>query len=318
MDMKIEVNHLPEKFELKEGAKEFPLLIAIYFSYICNSRCPHCPFTNSDIRDKYKETPFMEEQVFKKIADECGQYNSFIRISGGGEPLLHPKAIELMTYAKQVNAKIGLITNGSLLSTDKVDALLDINTDVIEISVDAADKETHAKVRTGLDFDVVMSNILYLVKKRNQLNSDTKILVSVVNQNIIANQLDDIKTFWENIVDNVIVRKYLTWNVNDPANSGDSTPYLKDRVPCPFPFERLNIDTRGNVLFCGYDISGKSDFGNIKQTSIKEIWQGPKFNSWRESILKGEYEKIELCNECPDWRYRSWNYNYWHVLKQAK
>ena len=58
----------------------------------------------------------MPDGNIQKIADESGQYGAYLRISGGGEPMLHPNAVELLTYAKQVGCKVGLITNGSCLN----------------------------------------------------------------------------------------------------------------------------------------------------------------------------------------------------------
>jgi len=313
-----DISHMPDKYDFKEGAKEFPLMVVASMAYICNARCPHCPYTNSDIRSDYADAPFMSREIFRKLADECGKYKSFIRLSGGGEPLLNPEMIELIEYAKLAGARIGLITNGSLLTPERVDRLLACNTDAIEVSVDAADPETYAKVRAGLDFARLMKNIDYTLKRRNDLKSESKVVVSVVNQKAVENQLQDIVKFWNAMVDNVIVRKYLTWNILNEEGSGDPTPYLAQRIPCPWPFERINVDTRGRVMFCGYDIAGVTDLGNIMETSIKEIWNGPEMQSRRELLLEGKYEDIEVCRKCPDWRYRSWNYNYYHMYSVAE
>jgi radical SAM protein with 4Fe4S-binding SPASM domain len=312
------ISHLPKKFGIKKGAEEFPFMVVVSVTYVCNAKCPHCPYTNSDIRETYKDAPFIKPEIFKKIADECGKYHAYIRLTGGGEPLLHPQMLDLIDYAKKKKARIGLITNGSLLTPEKAERLLAAETDVIEFSVDAADKKTHSKIRVGLDFDEVKRNIFYLVKRRNELKSPTEIVVSVVEQKANINQLDKIVKYWGKIVDNVQVRKFLTWDILNEENAGDPTPYYKKRPPCPHPFERLNIDSRGKIMFCGFDIRGETDFGNVMKTSIKDVWTGKKFNEWRKLILKGEYDKISVCRKCQDWRYKSWTYNYWKVLRDAE
>jgi radical SAM protein with 4Fe4S-binding SPASM domain len=140
--------------------------------------------------------------------------------------------------------------------------------------------------------------------------------VSIVNQKGV--DVEQAVAFWSKIVDNVQVRKYLTWNIGDAEKSGDPEPLMKDREPCPFPFERLNIDSRGKAVFCSFDIAGETDFGNVKEQSIKSIWNGAKLKFARKLLLAGQYEKIDLCKKCPDWRYRSWNYNYWAIMKEAE
>lgn len=132
------------QYGLRPEAAEFPMMLVLSFVYPCNAECPHCPYTNSNIRDSYKDVPYMPDDVFKKIADEAGQYGAYLRISGGGEPMLHPHAVELLTYAKRVGCKIGLITNGSAFTEKNSRALLDAGVDMIEFSVDARDAETYS------------------------------------------------------------------------------------------------------------------------------------------------------------------------------
>ena len=48
------------------------MMLVLSFVYPCNALCPHCPYTNSNIRKEYRDVPFMPEATFKKIADESG------------------------------------------------------------------------------------------------------------------------------------------------------------------------------------------------------------------------------------------------------
>ena len=97
------------------------------------------------------------------------------------------------------------------------------------------------------------------------------------------------------------------------------TPYLDtEDTPCPFIFERLNIDSRGTVMVCGYDISANTNMGNVETDSIRDIWRGPGFQFYREKHLTGRGADIPLCKGCPDWKYRSWNHNYWKVVAGAE
>ncbi len=251
------------------------MMLVLSFVYPCNALCPHCPYTNSNIRKEYRDAPYMPEATYKKIADESGRYGAYLRISGGGEPMLHPQATELLVYAKQVGCKIGLITNGSLFDEASSSALLDVGVDMIEFSV------------TGVDIDAV-------------------------------------EKYWVDGIgmDYLIKRKFLTWGTNttlDPSSSADPAAYLNtDEMPCPFIFERLNIDSRGNVMVCGYDISGNTSMGNVNTDSIRDIWHGDGFRFYRDKHLAGRGKDIAMCAGCPDWKYRSWQHNYWKVVKNAE
>lgn len=292
-------------------------MCVLSFVYACNARCPNCPYTNSSIRKTYKDALFMDADIFRKIADECGRYGAWIRLSGGGEPMLHPQVLPLIEYAKGRGAKIGLITNGSRFTDANSRRLLRAGVDMIEFSVDASDAETYAKVRPGLDWKRLVLNVRRMARLRNSLRARTKIIASAVNQ--VGVDAERVAAFWRPIVDEFQKRKYLTWGINDPARSADPAPYLppEQRVPCPFLFERLNIDSRGKVMMCGLDIAGDTDMGDARRRSIAEIWRGPAFERLRELHLSGRGRKIPLCRDCPDWKYRSWKHNYWKLVQRA-
>ncbi|MBI3399380.1 MAG: radical SAM protein [Deltaproteobacteria bacterium] len=312
------IEHTQEAYSIRAEASEFPMMCVLSFIYVCNALCPNCPYTNSEIRADYKDRPLMNADTFKIIADQCGEYGAWIRISGGGEPMLHPKALEMMEYAKKADAKVGLITNGSRFTEENTKRLLEAGVDMIEFSVDAADPETYAKVRKGLHWDTLLKNVNKLVELRNKLKSPSKIIASGVNQEGV--DIDTVARFWEPRVDVFQKRKYLTWGINDPSRSADPTPYLpsEEMIPCPFIFERLNIDSRGKVMVCGFDIAAVTDMGNVHEKSIKEIWHGDSFEYYRKKHLERKGDELELCRNCPDWKYRSWKHNYWKIVKKAE
>jgi len=82
----------------------------------------------------------MSPEIFKRIADEVGKYNAWLRISGGGEPTLHPQFFELMKYAKDKGCKLGIITNGSKLDTELSRKLLEIDVDMHDRILDSMHK----------------------------------------------------------------------------------------------------------------------------------------------------------------------------------
>lgn len=318
MSKKNKLIHTQKSYGIRPEAKKFPMMAVLSFVYVCNAKCPNCPYTNSEIRADYKDRLLMHEDTFKIIADECGPYGAWMRLSGGGEPMLHPKAVELIEYAKMAGARIGLITNGSVFTEESTRRILEARVDMVEFSVDAADPETYEKVRKGLKWDILLKNVSRMVEWRNKLGSSTKIIASGVNQQGV--DIEEIAAYWEPIVDNFQKRKYLTWGINDPLQSADIDPYLPpDKIiPCPFIFERLNIDSRGKIMVCGFDIAAETDMGNVHDKSIKEIWHSEGFEYYRKKHLEGKGKEIDICRNCPDWKYRSWKHNYWKIVENAE
>ncbi|MBI4678139.1 MAG: radical SAM protein [Elusimicrobia bacterium] len=318
MKKKRPLKHIQDSYGIRPGARDFPMMCVLSFVYVCNARCPNCPYTNSDIRRTYKDALFMDPPLFCKIADESGPFKAWLRLSGGGEPMLHPQAVPLIEYAKRAGARVGLITNGSRFTQANSRRLLAARVDMIEFSVDAADPQTYARVRPGLDWKRLVRSVRLMVRLRDSLKAPTKVIASAVNQ--VGVDISAVAAFWSPLVDEFQKRKYLTWGINDPSRSADPEPYLPpdQLVPCPFLFERLNIDSRGKVMMCGLDIAARTDMGNVRERSIREIWHGERFSRLRRLHLEGRGREIELCRDCPDWKYRSWKHNYWKIVKTAE
>lgn len=318
------IKHEPtqhKKLQVTSEAKLFPKMVVINAIFPCNALCPHCPYTASTLRKepRAKEFPWISEEIFKSIADQTGQYQATLRISGAGEPMLHPQMVDLIVYAKSVGCKVGLINNGSLMNEENARRLLEAKTEMIEFSVDAADPDTYDIVRKGLNFEKTVANIKKTVELRNKLSPETTIIASVVNQKIVEDKIDSIVAFWDAIVDKVQVRKYLTWDINDLKDSADVAAYLEaDDTPCPIPFDRLLIDTNGDIRFCIYDIKAQTTWGNVLKEPISEVWTGKNFEWLRQIHNDGEYQKMKICSTCLDRQFRSWNYNYFHLRETAK
>jgi radical SAM protein with 4Fe4S-binding SPASM domain len=156
-----------------------------------------------------------------------------------------------------------------------------------------------------------------MVAWRQQLGSPTKIIASGINQEGV--DIERVVAFWSGLVDEFQKRKYLTWGINED-HSADADPYLppEEQVPCPFIFERLNIDSRGKVMVCGFDIRAVTDMGNVHEQSLAEIWKGEGFEFYRRLHLERRGMEIPLCAQCPDWKYRSWKHNYWKIIQAAE
>ena len=296
--------HDTKKYGFVNGAEDFPRMVVLSFSYTCNSRCPNCPYRNSTIRDKYINNVFFEEKMFKKIADECGEHRAVLRLTGGGEPTLHKDIVSFTEYASKKGCKVSIITNGS----SDVSDLLEI-ADMIEFSVDAGNEEEYKKVRPGLSWCKLNTNIANAFAKRKK----TKLICSIINQRGI--DVEGAKMYWS-FLDIVQIRKFLTWGYNEDR-SANKNAYLDDSIPCPWLWERISIDTKGDVTYCPEDIAFNYKFANINNTSIKDIWHSNNYKKMRDKHISGKISDVEMCKKCPDKKFRSWNFNYYKMAEYA-
>ncbi len=335
-------------YGLKQGAEEFPLMLVISTVYPCNMGCPNCPYTdgNSEIRRFYREHDgeLFPVKLWNKIADECGEYGAWMRCTGGGEPMLHAHMVEMIEYAKGKGARVWLNSNGSMFGPlpkqrENLARLIRAGIDLIEFSMDAADPATYALLRpprSGRTQDPErwwgkhVDNVRAALDLRKKLIAPTRIVVSIIRQEAIEGKLDSAVQFWLNEikVDEVITRKFLSWDDNTTINLEKALdPHLysslptKKEEPCVWPFERLNVDTLGRIALCGQDISFKSAdlFPNANDVSIKQIWQGERFNWYRQMHLDGRGAECWPCRGCSAWfaGIRDWEHGWQKVLKNS-
>jgi pyruvate-formate lyase-activating enzyme len=323
-------------------------MVVISIIYPCNYGCPNCPYTdgNSQIRQFYHQhkADLFPVELWNRLADECGAYGAWMRCTGGGEPMLHPHMVPMIERAKAKGARVWINTNGSMFGPlpklrQKLERLLRTGTDLIEFSMDAADAETYALVRPphgGRPRDPkkwwqdTLGNVQAALELRKTLGVSTRIVVSLIRQQLLEGKLEAAIRFWtdEIGVDEVITRKFLSWDDNTSISLGKSLdPHLyadvptERREPCVWPFERLNVDTLGRVALCGQDVSfhTSSLFPNLHDTTIRAIWQGERFNEYRRLHLEGRGAEAWPCRGCSAWLagVRDWKYGWLRVLKRS-
>ena len=54
---------------------------------------------------------------------------------------------------------------------------------------------------------------------------------------------------------------------------------------CRWAVERCYIDLNGSLTTCCYDVSHR--YGNLKEQSFREIWNGPLYRKLRREMVKG-------------------------------
>jgi len=112
----------------------------------CNLECRTC------MRNEWSE-PLgqMEESTFSRILESLRFFSPLptVFLGGFGEPLAHPRIIEMVTELKRLGAPVELITNGTLLSCQMSKSLIEAGLDRLWVSLDGATPESYADVRLG-------------------------------------------------------------------------------------------------------------------------------------------------------------------------
>lgn len=95
----------------------------------CNLACTYC----NEYDDFSK--PVATAEIFRRIDHLAGLGTSIITISGG-EPLLHPEIEAIIRHIRKRGIIAGMITNGYLLTRDRIQSLNDAGLEHLQISID--------------------------------------------------------------------------------------------------------------------------------------------------------------------------------------
>ena len=106
-----------------------PLLAHIIPIRRCNLSCAYC----NEYDDFSKPVP--TEEMFRRI-DKLRSFGTSIITISGGEPLLHPELDAIIRRIRQNGIIAGLITNGYLLTAERIERLNCAGLEYLQISID--------------------------------------------------------------------------------------------------------------------------------------------------------------------------------------
>ncbi len=107
----------------------------------CNLNCIHCR-TNASAQ-------LNEVLTFEQITNTLKDINLRFKpvlVLTGGEPLLREDVFEIAQFAKQLNWRIGLATNGTLVD-EKIALKIKQHFDIVSLSLDGSTSQTHDNFR---------------------------------------------------------------------------------------------------------------------------------------------------------------------------
>ena len=123
----------------------------------CNLDCSTC------IRNAwYEPLGDMSANTFQSVMEGLQGFDPVpvVFFGGFGEPLAHPLIGEMVAQAKQLGARVELITNGILLTENRSQQLVDAGLDRLWVSLDGATPESYADVRLAEALPKILENLV--------------------------------------------------------------------------------------------------------------------------------------------------------------
>lgn len=281
----------------------FPQYFTVEVCNNCNARCIMCP-KRTDHREKLE---IMSNQLFDKFVNEIREHSADIKViclNSDGEPTLDKNLCDKIAILKGIGIKsVNFSTNASLMNEKLRRDILDCGLDSIRVSIDSIKKETFEKIRVGLNFDVIMSNILKLIQLRDERESKLEIRIRMVQMEENRLELNEWTKFWRSKLhksDKVQIMPLHTWSGEIKKESKENINFYKNK-PCISVFTSFALNYDGIVQLCDSDITQQQIIGDFNNNSIQEIWQNEKILKIRELHSSNRRNEISICLGCDHW-----------------
>ncbi len=285
-----------------------PFTVAIDVISICNFKCCFC--FHSLAKVKQRELNFkpgiMDYELFKKIIDQIAEFSNKLKklaLYMRGEPLLHKKLPDMISYAKKkkVSELIQVTTNGYLLCPEMNLKLIESGLDELVVSVEALSSEKYKEItRVHIDYERFVDNIRDFYKNKKMCKLYIKILDVGLNQDE-----EKFHEIYDNICDKTFIEyvlpqyKQVSYSeIKRDFNTDVRTNKFQKIDVCSQPFLSLYVLHNGDVCACCVDYSGKIIFGNAKEHSLLDIWKGQALKDFQMMHLQRKRYSHFECGKC--------------------
>lgn len=284
---------------------EFPQSYGISLGeWKCNRVCRMCPmYSKPPVQER-----FMAAEVFERACREVGSRPVSLELSAFGETFQHPRADDYLSMARKLcpSASITVATNGTLLTPERCERIVDSGIDTLQFSLDAGSAESYNWLMQASDYDEVCRNLETLVATRNRRNArHLTITTHIIGIKELSHEFDSFVRRWSGVADHATVRPYGNWA--GLVDDNGVTPAQKqtipaERYPCAWLWYATKIEPNGDVSKCFIHVTGDDNpLGNIMSRSFEDIWTGERMKRLRELHCNDRYDEIEMCGNCIVW-----------------
>ncbi|MFC2023194.1 radical SAM protein [Chloroflexota bacterium] len=161
----------------------------LYMSNSCNLACRHCWITPRYVDGQPDHGDVIDVDALRRAVHEAKPMGLGSAKLTGGEPMLHPRFVEIVDMLTKEGLGMNMETNGTLVTAELARYLKDeTNLSFISVSIDGADAETHDAFR-NVDgaFDAVLRGLDYLVEAGYE---NTQVIMCVHRDN--RDQIEDV------------------------------------------------------------------------------------------------------------------------------
>ncbi len=284
-------------FDLKRPKE--PHLHQIEPTNYCPYSCIMCPRSDRMTRP----TGYMDLDLYKKVIDEVDSFlepvrSKEIELFHFGESLFHPDISKMISYASFKGLKIVLSLNSPQLTHDLGIQILKSNPYKIIISLDGYDSKSYKQIRgKAANYEKAVSNIEQFLSNRKIFASDSSVVIRMIKMKLNEHHTDTFKKTWTSKGVDVEIRPFFPWSEKELVELGEFEK-LPPFMPCGYPWQYVVVQWNGDVVPCCRDYNAVMTMGNIRDNTLREIWNSVDYEALREQHRTGNYQNNSYCKDC--------------------
>jgi len=298
------INKIEKKLR-KSYLNSMPIYAIIGPCDICNLNCPGCPTGTK--RSDLIGSKILSFEQFKYIFDQVKKYIFNITLFTFGEPFLNKEIFLMVEYASSNRCGTTTHSNFNIFDETMAENAIKSKLTHIYLSIDGATQGIYEKYRKGGNLSAVFENIKILVKKKKEMKSIFPLLtwkflyfphnvheIKLARQKARKLGVDSFESFPGNLdnVESFGISKF--YNLDSGKIKITTTDF------CNEIWNDFLVHPDGSVMPCCHGFREKDVFGNVYETSLKEIWNNEDFINLRKMIGTrkiGEFVRYP-CAEC--------------------
>ena len=278
-----------------------PLSAYLELTYACNWRCVFC------YNPRHHDLRRLSVEEWTRVLDDLRSLGTLNVTLTGGEPLSHPRFLEIARAVRERAFTLRLLTNGTLVTERLADDVASLHLLGVEMSLHGARAETHERT-TGApgSFDALLAAVGRL--KRRGVPLVLKTVLTRLNET----ELDEMIALVAGLGVPYRVDSTLT-----PRDDGDRGPHafraseeaierLYRRLAaigqlpeaerwtggtnCGLGRVTVAVDPEGNVYPCMQ--WRHSALGNVRSTPLAELWRGSPVREEAAGLARAANDRL--------------------------
>ena len=314
-------NMHPEKSTqefFEEYFKDKPQLTNLHIEITskCNERCVHCYIPHAN------KISVMEPDLFYDVLKQCKQMRLLHLALSGGEPMMHKNFCDFLRKCKEYDFSVNVLSNLTLLNNEIITEMKKNRLLGVQVSLYSMDAAIHDEItQMKGSFEKTKNAIIKLIENDIPLQISCPIMKQ--NKNCYGDVANWAKKHKIHVgEDYVIIARYnhTTQNLNCRlsvneieevinAKVANDAKYLEQMdkeaekkkhtslndIVCSVCHSSVCIADNGNVYPC----AGWQDYnvGNVKETSLQEIWDNSEKVKYLRGLRKQDFPKCIQCTE---------------------